>query len=163
MQRSLRRGVRGRASPRLVVHYIMQEFLQYIPHRPPFLFVDRVVSATKDRIITQKEVKADEPYFQGHFPGRPIMPGVLILESVFQTGAILMGKRRQGVEGRFPVVTRVNHVKFKHAVMLGDTMEMEVNLKEWVDPACFLSGKVTVSGKTVATVDFAVMLVDEIK
>lgn len=141
----------------------MEEFLQYIPHRPPFLFVDRVVSATEDRIKTQKEVKTNEPYFEGHFPGRPIMPGVLILESVFQTGAILMGKRMQGAENRIPVVTRVNHVKFKHAVLPGDTMEMEVNLKEWVDPACFLSGKVTVNGKTAVTVDFAVMLVEEVK
>ena len=141
----------------------MEEFLQYIPHRLPFLFVDRVVSATEDRIKTQKEVKTNEPYFEGHFPGRPIMPGVLILESVFQTGAILMGKRMQGAENRIPVVTRVNHVKFKHAVLPGDTMEMEVNLKEWVDPACFLSGKVTVNGKTAVTVEFAVMLVEEIK
>lgn len=141
----------------------MEEFLQYIPHRPPFLFVDRVVEAGADRIKTQKEVKPEEPYFEGHYPGRPIMPGVLILESVFQTGAILMGKRMQGKEGRIPVVTRVNHVKFKHAVLPGDTMEIEVNLTEWVDPACFLSGRVTVNGKTAATVDFAVMLVEELK
>ncbi len=141
----------------------MQEFLQYIPHRPPFLFVDRVVEATEDGIKTQKEVKAEEPYFKGHYPGRPIMPGVLILESVFQTGAILMGKRLQGAENRLPVVTRVNHVKFKHAVFPGDTMEIEVKLTQWVEPACFLSGRVTVNGKTAATVDFAVMLVEEVK
>ena len=141
----------------------MQEFLQHIPHRPPFLFVDRVVEATQDSIKTQKEVKADEPYFTGHYPGRPIMPGVLILESVFQTGAILMGKRLEGAENRLPVVTRVNHVKFKHAVLPGDTMEIEVKLTQWVEPACFLSGRVTVNGKTAATVDFAVMLVEEVK
>jgi 3-hydroxyacyl-[acyl-carrier-protein] dehydratase len=141
----------------------MQEFLQYIPHRPPFLFVDRVVLATEDVIKTQKEVKAEEPYFKGHYPGRPIMPGVLILESVFQTGAILMGKRLQGAENRLPVVTRVNHVKFKHAVLPGDTMEIEVKLTQWVEPACFLSGRVTVNNKTAATVDFAVMLVEEVK
>ncbi len=141
----------------------MEEFLQYIPHRPPFLFVDRVVSATKDSIKTQKEVKAEEPFFKGHYPGRPIMPGVLILESVFQSGAILMGKRIAGGENRIPVVTRVNHVKFKHAVLPGDTLEIEVNLTEWVDPACFMSGKVIVNGKTAATVDFAVMLVENVK
>jgi len=141
----------------------MQEFLQYIPHRPPFLFVDRVVEATEDGIKTQKEVKAEEPYFKGHYPGRPIMPGVLILESVFQTGAILMGKRLQGAENKLPVVTRVNHVKFKHAVFPGDTMEIEVKLTQWVEPACFLSGRVTVNGKTAATLDFAVMLVEEVK
>ena len=141
----------------------MDEFLQYIPHRPPFLFVDRVVTETEEQIKTQKKIKSDEPYFQGHYPGRPIMPGVLILESVFQTGAILMGKRQQGVENRIPVVTRVNHVKFKHAVLPGDTMEIEVNLKEWIDPACFLHGRVIVNGKTAVTVDFAAMLVEEVK
>jgi len=141
----------------------MEEFLEYIPPRPPFLFVDRVVSATEDRIKAQKDVKLEEPYFKGHYPNRPIMPGVLILESVFQAGAILMGKRMQGGENRLPVVTRVNNVKFKHAVLPGDTMEIEVTLKEWVEPACFLSGRVSVNGKTAATVDFAVMLVDEVK
>jgi 3-hydroxyacyl-[acyl-carrier-protein] dehydratase len=141
----------------------MQDFLEIIPHRPPFLFVDRVVSATDECIQTEKDVKPDEPYFQGHYPGRPIMPGVLILESVFQTGAILMGKRMQNMGDRIPVVTRVNQVKFKHAVLPGDVMEIEVKLKEWVDPACFLSGRVKVGPKTVVTVDFAVMLVEDIK
>jgi 3-hydroxyacyl-[acyl-carrier-protein] dehydratase len=141
----------------------MEDFLQYIPHRPPFLFVDRVVETTPDRIKTLKQVKPEEPYFKGHYPGRPIMPGVLILEAVFQSGAILMGKRIPDAENRIPVVTRVNHVKFKHAVLPGDTMEIEVSLKEWVEPASFLSGKVTVNGKTAATVDFAVMLVEDLK
>jgi 3-hydroxyacyl-[acyl-carrier-protein] dehydratase len=141
----------------------MQEFLQYIPHRPPFLFVDRVVSCTEDSIEAQKDIKLEEPFFKGHYPGRPIMPGVLILESVFQTGAILMGKRIEGAEERLPVVTRVNHVKFKHAVFPGDTMEIKVKLTEEVEPACFLSGRVKVNGKLAATVDFAVMLVEEVK
>jgi 3-hydroxyacyl-[acyl-carrier-protein] dehydratase len=74
-----------------------------------------------------------------------------------------MGKRLQGAEERLPVVTRVNQVKFKHAVLPGDTMEIEVKLKEWVEPACFLSGRVCVNGKTAATVDFAVMLVESVK
>lgn len=141
----------------------MKEFLQYIPHRPPFLFVDRVVSATEDGVKTQKDVKPDEPFFPGHYPGRPVMPGVLILESVFQTGAVLMGKRTRSLGDRIPVVTRVNQVKFKRAVFPGDRMEIEVKLKEWVEPACFLSGKVTVKGKTAVTLDFAVMLVEEVK
>ncbi len=141
----------------------MQEFLQYIPHRPPFLFVDRVVEMAEDHVKAQKDIQPEEPYFKGHYPGRPIMPGVLILESVFQAGAILMGKRLDGEKDRLPVVTRVNHVKFKHPVLPGDTMEIDVNLKEWVEPACFLSGRVTVNGKTAATVDFAVMLVEDIQ
>jgi len=139
----------------------MQEFLETIPHRPPFLFVDRVVTSTDECIHTQKDVKAEEPFFKGHYPGRPIMPGVLILESVFQTGAILMGKRN--LNYRIPVITRVNQVKFKHAVLPGDVMEIEVKLKEWVEPACFLSGRVKVKDKTVVTLDFAVMLVEDVQ
>ncbi len=141
----------------------MDNFLEYLPHRPPFLFVDRVVEVTDECIKTQKDVKLDEPYFQGHFPGRPIMPGVLICESVFQTGAILMGKRLQSLGNRIPVVTRVNQVKFRHPVLPGDVMEIEVKLKEWVEPACFLSGRVSVKDITVITLEFAVMLVDEVK
>jgi 3-hydroxyacyl-[acyl-carrier-protein] dehydratase len=141
----------------------MQDFLETIPHRPPFLFVDRVVASTDECIQTQKDVQPEEPFFAGHYPGRPIMPGVLILESVFQSGAILMGQRQQDLGDRIPVVTRVNQVKFKHAVLPGDVMEIEVKLKEWVEPACFLSGRVQVKGKTVVTVDFAVMLVEEVK
>ncbi|GJL78712.1 MAG: 3-hydroxyacyl-[acyl-carrier-protein] dehydratase FabZ [Nitrospinaceae bacterium] len=141
----------------------MDGFLQYIPHRPPFLFVDRVVEATEDRIKTEKDVKQEEPFFEGHYPGRPIMPGVLILESVFQTGAILMGKGVESLENRIPVITRVNQAKFKHAVFPGDVMEIEVTVKERVEPACFLSGRVIVNSKTAVTVDFAVMLVEDIQ
>lgn len=141
----------------------MQDFLETIPHRPPFLFVDRVVAMTDECIQTQKDVKPEEPFFKGHYPGQPIMPGVLILESVFQTGAILMGKRMQDPKNRIPMVTRVNQVKFKHPVFPGDMMEIEVKLKEWVEPACFLSGRVIVKSKTVVTLDFAVMLVEDVK
>ena len=68
-----------------------QDFLQFIPHRPPFLFVDKVVEETMDTIKTEKFIDSEEPFFQGHYPERPIMPGVLIFESIFQTGAIMMG------------------------------------------------------------------------
>ena len=89
-----------------------QDFLQYIPHRPPFLFVDKVIEETKDTIKTEKFIDSEEPFFQGHYPDRPIMPGVLIFESIFQTGAIMMGKRIAN-EGRIPVLTRVNNIKLK--------------------------------------------------
>ena len=85
-----------------------QDFLQFIPHRPPFLFVDKVVEETMDTIKTEKFIDSEEPFFQGHYPERPIMPGVLIFESIFQTGAIMMGKRIAN-EGRIPVLTRVNN------------------------------------------------------
>ena len=90
-----------------------QDFLQYIPHRPPFLFVDKVTEETQDSIKAEKSIDPKAPFFQGHYPDRPIMPGVLIFESIFQTGAIMMGKRI-AKKGRIPVLTRVNNIKLKH-------------------------------------------------
>ena len=102
-----------------------QDFLQYIPHRPPFLFVDRVIEETQNSIKAEKFIDPKEAFFQGHYPDRPIMPGVLIFESIFQTGAIMMGKRIAN-EGRIPVLTRVNNIKLKHAVNPGDTLQLSL-------------------------------------
>jgi len=137
-----------------------QDFLQYIPHRPPFLFVDRVLEESDDTIKTEKKIDPKEPFFEGHFPGRPIMPGVLIFESIFQSGAIMMGKRI-AKEGRIPVLTRVNNIKLKHAVHPGDTMQIEVTLKDMVSSAAYMTGKASVNGKTAVTLEFSAMLVEE--
>ena len=139
----------------------MEDFLNYIPHRTPFLFVDHVLEMSDDFIKTEKRVDREEAFFHGHFPGRPIMPGVLICEAVFQSGAILMGKRAEILGDRIPVITRINNVKLKHAVKPGDLMQMEVQLKETVGSANYLSGKVMVNGKVVLTVEFAAMLVED--
>mgnify|MGYP002528626077 FL=1 len=139
-----------------------QDFLQYIPHRPPFLFIDRVLEESDDTIKAEKKIDPKEPFFEGHYPGRPIMPGVLIFESIFQAGAIMMGKRIAN-EGKIPVLTRVNNIKLKHAVHPGDTMQIEVTLKEIVSTAAYMTGKATVNGKTAVTLEFSVMLVEETK
>ena len=141
----------------------MENFLDYMPHREPFLFVDRVVEVTDSCIKTEKQVQADEPFFAGHFPGRPIMPGVLICEAVFQSSSILMSKR-VGVpsdDERIPLITRISNVKLKRIVLPGDLMEVEVKLKEVVGQAAYMAGKVKVGGETVLTVDFSAMLVTE--
>jgi len=131
----------------------MENFLDYMPHRKPFLFVDRVVEVTDFCIKTEKQTQADEPFFEGHFPGRPIMPGVLICEAVFQSSSILMSKRAgaSSNDGRIPLIT----------VLPGDLMEVEVKLKEILGQAAYMSGKVKVVEKTVLTVEFTVMLVTE--
>ena len=138
------------------------DFLQYIPHRPPFLFVDRVVEETDNTIKTEKKVDPKEPYFEGHYPGNPIMPGVLIFESIFQAGAIMMGKRISN-EGKIPVLTRVNNIKLKHAVNPGDTLQIEVKLKDLVSSAAYMTGKASVNGKTAVTLEFTAMLVEDVK
>jgi 3-hydroxyacyl-[acyl-carrier-protein] dehydratase len=137
----------------------MEEVLKAIPHRPPFLFVDNIVELTETRIKATREIKAEESFFQGHYPGNPIMPGVLICESIFQTGAILLSKIIGYSGDGTPVLTRIGNAKFKNMVKPGDTLEMEAELVERVGNAFFLKGKSSVAGKTVVTVEFAVTLV----
>ncbi len=141
----------------------MKNFLEYMPQREPFLFVDRVVEITDSYIKTEKQVKADEPFFAGHFPGRPIMPGVLICESVFQSSSILMSKRAGAPsnDDRIPLITRISNVKLKRVVLPGDLMGVEVTLKEILGRAAYMSGKVKVKERTVLTVEFTAMLVTE--
>jgi 3-hydroxyacyl-[acyl-carrier-protein] dehydratase len=141
----------------------MKDFLDYMPQREPFLFVDRVVEVNDNRIKTEKQVKADEPFFAGHFPGRPIMPGVLICEAVFQSSSILMNKRAATTSagGSIPLITRISNVKLKQVVLPGDLMEVEVTLKEIVGQAAYMKGKVKVGEKTALTVEFSAMLVTE--
>ena len=139
----------------------MENFLDYMPHREPFLFVDRVVEVTESSIKTEKQVKTDEPFFAGHFPDRPIMPGVLICEAVFQSSSILMNKRSEtpSNDDRIPLITRISNVKLKRVVLPGDLMEVEVKLREIVGQAAYMAGKVKVGGKTALTVEFSAMLV----
>ena len=141
----------------------MKNFLDYMPQRKPFLFVDRVLSVADNSIKTEKQVKADEPFFAGHFPGRPIMPGVLICEAVFQSSSILMNKRAGASSNgeRIPLITRISNVKLKRIVLPGDLMEVEVKLKEIIGQAAYMAGKVKVGEKTVLTTEFTAMLVTE--
>ena len=141
----------------------MEDFLDYMPQREPFLFVSRVISITDSSIQTEKQIKIDEPFFAGHFPGKPIMPGVLVCEAVFQSGSILMGKRADSAANKslIPLITRISNVKLKHVVLPGDLMEIEVKLVEIIGQAAYLKGKVKVRGKTALTVEYAAMLVTE--
>ncbi len=141
----------------------MDEIFKAIPHREPFLFVDQVLERTDTLIRTRKKVDPEAGFFKGHFPDYPIMPGVLICEAVFQSGAILMSAKADNAERRVPVITRINKVKFKHGVFPGDVMEIVVEHKETVGPAHYMKGKVMVEDKIVSVLEFAVMLVEEAK
>ncbi len=137
-----------------------EEILSLLPHRPPFLWIDRVVKTEKDRIIAEKDIPVDLDIFQGHFPGHPILPGVLLCEAAFQAGALLIASIGQSTEKPqgLPMVTRILGAKFKRQVKPGDTISLHVRLKEQVGPAWFMRGKILVSGKTAATVDFACVI-----
>jgi 3-hydroxyacyl-[acyl-carrier-protein] dehydratase len=139
----------------------MEEILNAIPHRPPFLFVDRIVEVSGTKIKTTKEVKPDESVFEGHYPGQPIMPGALICESIFQTGAILLSKMMGGMGGGIPVLARISNAKFKSIVKPGSILDIEAELVEKVSNAYFMKGKASVFGKTSVTVEFTVTLAKE--
>lgn len=124
-----------------------------IPQRPPFLFVDKILDRTDNKILTSLKLTGDEDFFKGHFPGNPIMPGVLLQEALFQSGAALMA----GLEGAgLGVVTRVQNAKFKNMVRPGDELIMEVELTESLANAHYMKGVTKVDGKTVLVIEFAV-------
>jgi len=131
-----------------------------IPHRPPFLWLDRVLELDDESIRAQKTIPADLDIFKGHYPDYPLMPGVLLCEAVFQAGALLIGellKGEQEISG-VPVLTRINGAKFKREVLPGDTIEIRAALKEQLGPAWFLKGSVRVDGKVAVLVEFACAL-----
>lgn len=129
----------------------METILSRIPQRPPFLFVDKIIDQSEKKIVTGLTLTGEEDFFKGHFPGNPIMPGVLIQEALFQSGALLMGT--SGAPG-LGVVTKVSSARFKNMVRPGDVIEMEVELIENIANAYVFLGKTKVLGKTVAQVEF---------
>ena len=138
----------------------MDEVLSLIPQRPPFLFIDKILSKEDKKIVTEKFVSGDEDFFKGHFPGNPIMPGVLLSEATFQSAAALMALRNGSMKGKTAVVTRINSTKFKNLVKPNDRLQIEVELTDELENACYLKGSIKVNGKTVMSNEFAVALVE---
>ncbi|MBI4818818.1 MAG: beta-hydroxyacyl-ACP dehydratase [Deltaproteobacteria bacterium] len=133
------------------------EVLASIPHRPPFLFVDRVTAFEPGRLVAERLVREDEPQFLGHYPGSPIMPGVLLVEAALQAGCLLLVKRGGSIEsGRIPVVTRISDVKLKRMVKPGDLLEIEVKQDKTVMGVEFMLGSIRVAGKLAASLSFAI-------
>lgn len=134
-----------------------------IPHRPPFLWVDTMVEYDASSLVTEKYIPEDLDVFQGHYPDHPILPGVLLCEAVFQTGALLIALLLKDSDSKkpitgVPVLTRIEGVKFKRPVGPGDTIRMKVRLKETLGNAWFLKGTLRIHGKVAVQVDFACTL-----
>src|SRR5689334_11999787 len=125
----------------------LAEIKAAIPHREPFLLVDEVVERTDSRILCRKRFTGDEWFFAGHFPSRPIVPGVILCEAALQAGAILIGRQRKPSADQLPVVTRLNDVRFKQQVRPGETIDIDVTLREETGGAYFFDASVMLDGK----------------
>ena len=132
----------------------LQQILDAIPHRPPMLLLDEILEWDEEKIVCSKAFRADEWFFQGHYPDFPLVPGVLLCEAAMQAGAVLLSKHPKG-EG-VPVVGRLNDVKFKRMVRPGEMVHLEVSLEERIKDAFFLSGRVTCDGKLAVSLRFVV-------
>jgi len=133
-----------------------------LPHRPPFLLVDRVVAfEASKKIVAWKSVTMNEPFFVGHFPGKPVMPGVLILEALAQTAALLammsLGPEEQG---KLTYLMGIDGARFRRPVVPGDRLELHVEITRQKGAVWKERGTAIVDGQPVAEAEFMAMLVD---
>lgn len=135
------------------------EIVKLIPHRYPFLLVDRVIELDPgERVVGLKNVTMNEAFFQGHFPGKPVMPGVLIIEAMAQTGGILAYSTVPEAKGKLIYFMGMDKVKFRHPVEPGDQLLMELSLVHKSSRAWKMQGKATVDGKVAVQAELTAAL-----
>ena len=128
---------------------------QYLPHRFPFLLIDRVTELEPGkRVLAYKNVTCNEHFFQGHFPGHPVMPGVLVIEALAQAGGVLSEvSQPRSQEGRLSYLVKVDNAKFSRMVVPGDRLELEVTIKRTIRNMTQYCGIARVDNQQVASAD----------
>lgn len=143
----------------------MEEIYRRIPHRPPFLFIDKIIEISDEGARASLVIRPDFDFLKGHYPGNPIMPGVLLCEAVFQTGAIFLAdfltSESLTDESVTPVLTRIRDARFKRMVKPGDMVEISVKLTEKISQFFSMTGEVKKGGKTALTLSYALAIVPE--
>jgi len=122
----------------------IEEIKNILPHRPPFLFVDEVLELDEKRIVAKRKIESDEYFFSGHFPAEPIMPGVLIVEAIAQTGGILLLRKYRGA---IPLFMGIDRARFRRIVRPGDILLIEVELLHERGKVAKVSGAARVNGE----------------
>ena len=141
--------------------YGIEDIMKVLPHRYPFLLVDRIVELEeKTRVVGIKNVTINEPFFQGHFPGHPIMPGVLIVEAMAQVGGMLLLGSVEDPENKVVYFMSLDNVKWRKPVKPGDQMRFELEVVQIRGRVCRMRGVTRVDGDVVCEADMAAMVVD---
>ena len=143
------------------VKFDIQALLQIMPHRYPFLLIDRILDLEPGKVVRAlKNVTINEPFFQGHFPGQPVMPGVLILEAMAQAGGFLVLNTIENPETKLMYFSGINKSRFKKIVVPGDQVVFEVSLNKFRMGTCKIQGKAVVDGEVVAQTEMLASIVD---
>jgi beta-hydroxyacyl-ACP dehydratase FabZ len=134
---------------------------EYLPHRYPFLLVDRIIELVpKERIVGIKQVTINEPFFQGHFPGTPVMPGVLVVEALAQCGAVLALREIEDRDKKLVLFSGIDNARFRRAIVPGDTLTLEVTALRFRQRAQRMRGEAKVDGKLVAEAEIMSIVTD---
>ena len=139
----------------------INQIRQILPHRYPMLLVDRIVELEAERIVGIKNVTANEPFFMGHFPDFPVMPGVLIVEAMAQTAGVLVLKSIPDRESKMVLLVSVESAKFRKPVVPGDQLRIEMTLLKRKASVAKMAGKAYVDGVVVAEAEVMCKLVDK--
>ena len=132
------------------MQFDIKEILKIIPHRYPMLLVDRIIELEENRVVGEKCVTINEPFFQGHFPGHPIMPGALVVEAMAQVGGFLLLKRVKDPKDKVVYFLRIDKMKFKRPVVPGDILRSELKLLKYRSGLCVMEAKGYVGNTLVA-------------
>lgn len=139
----------------------VNEIQKILPHRYPFLFVDAIVEMERlKRIVGIKNVTINEAHFQGHFPGQPVMPGVLIIEAMAQVGGLLLLREVPDRENKLLYLVAVDDVRFRRPVVPGDQLSVEMTVVSWRGDFCKLDGKASVNGQLATEATLMCKMID---